>query len=111
MAFALDTSPPPIRALVASRAGRPRADGVRLYAATDLTERHAAFEVARCLPRHVLIGDDSGGQGVLVALAGPAYPSFSAIWAPWPRQSACRLRRRCRNGWRREARFCHSVFV
>ncbi len=43
MAFALDTSPPPIRALVASRAGRPRADGVRLYAATDLTERHAAF--------------------------------------------------------------------
>ncbi|WP_295921632.1 hypothetical protein [uncultured Xanthomonas sp.] len=49
---------------------------MRLYAATDLTERHAAFEVARCLPRHVLIGDDSGGQGVLVALAGPAYPSL-----------------------------------
>ncbi|WP_440985049.1 hypothetical protein ACQHIH_17485 [Xanthomonas sontii] len=49
---------------------------MRLYAATDLAERHATFEVARCLPHHVVIGDDSVGQGVLVALARPAYPVF-----------------------------------
>lgn len=76
MAFALDALPPPIRALVTPQAGQPRADGLLLYAATDLAERHATFEVARYLPGHVLIGDDSVGQGVPVALAGPAHPVF-----------------------------------
>ncbi|MBO9873710.1 MULTISPECIES: hypothetical protein [Xanthomonas] len=51
-------------------------DGLLLYAAADLAERNATFEIARYLPGHVLIGDDSGGQGVLVALVAPAYPVF-----------------------------------
>ncbi|NIJ73601.1 hypothetical protein [Xanthomonas sp. F4] len=41
--------PPPIRALVASQAGQPRTDGLLPYAAADLAERNATFEVARDL--------------------------------------------------------------
>ncbi|MET0550662.1 MAG: hypothetical protein ABW002_15480 [Xanthomonas sp.] len=38
-----------------------------------MAERNAIVEVARDLPGRVLIGDGSGGQGVLLALAHPVF--------------------------------------
>lgn len=41
-------------------------DGTSIYAADEITERNATFQVAEYAPGWVLIGDDSGGRGYLM---------------------------------------------
>lgn len=41
-----------------------------LYAADDLAERNETFEVQEYAPGYLAIGDDSGGQSILIALDG-----------------------------------------
>lgn len=51
-------------------------NGVLLYCRETLRERNATFEVADYAPGHLLIGDDSGGSGFVIACAGVAGPVF-----------------------------------
>jgi hypothetical protein len=44
-----------------------RTDTVTSYAAEELAERNQTFEVAEYLPGRVLIGDNGGGVGFLIA--------------------------------------------
>ena len=41
-------------------------DLVLLYSQDDLPERNATYEIYKYLPNHLLIGDDSGGRGILL---------------------------------------------
>ena len=65
---------PSILAFVEQQDGVPRADGLLLYGREDLAERNTTFEVANYVPGYLLVGDDSGGRGVLVSCAQPAHP-------------------------------------
>jgi hypothetical protein len=42
------------------------ASGVGLYSVMDLVERNDTFEVHEYCPGFLLIGDDSGGRGILI---------------------------------------------
>jgi hypothetical protein len=43
-------------------------NGCSIYPAEDVVERNRTFEIADYLPGYVLIGDDSGGTGILLSL-------------------------------------------
>ncbi len=45
-------------------------DRVLLYSTDDLPERNETFEVRQYAPGFLAIGDDSGGQAILIALDG-----------------------------------------
>ncbi|MDR2298906.1 MAG: hypothetical protein LBE30_11285 [Comamonas sp.] len=55
-----------VPAFLAWQTGEPRDDGLMIYAPEDLPERSRTYEVAQYLPGHLMIGDDSGGRGILV---------------------------------------------
>jgi hypothetical protein len=63
--------------VLAQQQGIPRDDGLLLYGLDDVEERNATFEVADYLPGYLLIGDDSGGRGILVALTSTAHPVYA----------------------------------
>jgi hypothetical protein len=65
-----------ILAFVERQTGVPRPDGLVLYSRDDLAERNDTFEVAQHLPEYLLIGDDSGGRGVLVSCVLPRHPVY-----------------------------------
>lgn len=41
--------------------------GIAIYSIDDLIERNTTFEVLEYLPGFLLIGDDSGGKGILLS--------------------------------------------
>ncbi|GAA1245919.1 hypothetical protein GCM10009665_40960 [Kitasatospora nipponensis] len=47
-------------------------DGVLVYGPLDILERNETYEVAEYQPQWVLIGDDSGGQGLFMRRASPS---------------------------------------
>ena len=55
-----------VPAFASWQTGEPRDDGLMIYAPEDLPERNRTYEVAQYLPGHLMIGDDSGGRGILV---------------------------------------------
>lgn len=69
-------TPSAILDFVKRQTGAPRPDGLVLYGRDDLTERNDTFEVAQYLPGYLLIGDDSGGSGVLVSCTHPEHPVY-----------------------------------
>ena len=69
-------TPPAVLTFVLKQTGDPRQDGLLLYGCNDIDERNDTFEVARYLPGYLLIGDDSGGRGVLVSCALPEHPVY-----------------------------------
>lgn len=69
-------NPSAILAFVAQQNSAPRADGLLLYGQEDFAERNNTFEVAEYVPGYLLIGDDSGGRGVLVSCKQPAHPVY-----------------------------------
>ena len=50
--------------------------GVLLYNRQTLPERNATFEVDEYAPGHMMIGDDSGGNGFLLTCTGTSGPVF-----------------------------------
>ncbi|KAB8162017.1 DUF4303 domain-containing protein [Streptomyces sp. 3MP-14] len=48
-------------------------DGTALYGPHSLAERNATYEVARYAPGWALVGDDGGGDGLLMRAPGPAF--------------------------------------
>lgn len=56
-----------------SCAGFVAPDGTAVYGPADLEERNETFEVARYAPGWVLVGDDSGGRGLLMRATGPGF--------------------------------------
>ncbi|MFF5451976.1 hypothetical protein ACFY40_12140 [Streptomyces sp. NPDC012950] len=70
--------PAPLVAPWDVRDGLLTASGVAVYAAGDIGERNAAYEVAEYAPGFLLVGDDSGGRGFLVRTDGPDSPVFSS---------------------------------
>lgn len=65
-----------ILAFVEQQTGAPRDDGLLLYGKNDLAERNQTFEIGMYLPDHLLIGDDSGGRGVLVHCNNANHPVY-----------------------------------
>lgn len=65
-----------ILAFVEQQTSAPRDDGLLLYGKDDLPERNQTFEVGMYLPNHLLIGDDSGGRGVLVHCSNANHPVY-----------------------------------
>ena len=51
-------------------------NGVLLYCHDTLPERNATFEVTDYAPGHLMIGDDGGGRGFLIACTGRPSPVF-----------------------------------
>ena len=51
-------------------------DGVTVYDAASLAERNDTFEVGTYATGYLLIGDDSGGRGFLLALDDPQSPVY-----------------------------------
>jgi hypothetical protein len=51
-------------------------DGVTVYEAASLAERNDTFEVGIYAPGYLLIGDDSGGRGFLLAADDPQSPVY-----------------------------------
>lgn len=62
-----------VPAFAAWQTGVPREDGLMIYAPEQVAERNQTYEVAQYLPDHLMVGDDSGGQGILVDSSG-------AVW-------------------------------
>ena len=62
-----------VPAFAAWQTGEPRDDGLVIYAPDQIAERNEIYEVAIYLPGHLMIGDDSGGRGVLLDSSG-------AVW-------------------------------
>lgn len=58
--------PQPYAAFLAQSNGL-LADHLYLYQAEDIAERNATYEVAEYAPGYVAIGDDGGGQAILLA--------------------------------------------
>jgi hypothetical protein len=50
--------------------------GVTVYEALSLAERNDTFEVGVYAPGYLLIGDDSGGRGFLLAVDVPESPVY-----------------------------------
>ena len=92
-----------VPAFAAWQTGEPRNDGLTIYAPDQIAERNEIYEVAIYLPGHLMIGDDSGGRGVLLDSSGAVW---IAIWAHWMRSAASRWLRIWRSGWSKAAR-CH----
>ena len=42
-------------------------NGLNIYSAEDIIERNTTYEVHEYCPEHFLIGDDSGGTGILLS--------------------------------------------
>jgi hypothetical protein len=51
-------------------------DGATVYEAAAIAERNDTFEVGRYAPGYLLIGDDSGGRGFLLAVDDPQSPVY-----------------------------------
>ena len=62
-----------VPAFLAWQTGEPRDDGLTIYAPDQIVERNQTYGVAQYLPGHLMIGDDSGGRGVLLDDSG-------AVW-------------------------------
>ncbi len=62
-----------VPAFAAWQTGEPRDDGLMIYAPEQIAERNQTYEVAQYLPNHLMVGDDSGGRGILV-------DSHGAVW-------------------------------
>ena len=62
-----------VPAFASWQTGEPRDDGLMIYAPDQIAERNQTYEVAQYLPGHLMIGDDSGGRGVLLDGSG-------AVW-------------------------------
>lgn len=52
--------------------------GISVYGSADLLERNDTYEIPEYCPGFLLIGDDSGGRGFLVALDSTETPVFSS---------------------------------
>ncbi|WP_051304967.1 hypothetical protein [Chitinilyticum litopenaei] len=68
--------PTAILSFVDQQTGAPRADGLLLYHLDDLIERNDTFEISQYLPGYLLIGDDSGGRGILASCEHPGHPVY-----------------------------------
>ncbi|MFJ3492095.1 hypothetical protein ACIPPJ_00610 [Streptomyces sp. NPDC086091] len=60
------------------RDGLLTASGIVVYAAGDVAERNATYEVGLYAPGFLLVGDDSGGRGFLVRGGDPDSAVFSS---------------------------------
>lgn len=54
--------------LLDSLPGDVRDDGLLLYSSLEIVERNQTFGVREYWPRHLLIGDDSGGRGFFLCV-------------------------------------------
>jgi hypothetical protein len=48
----------------------------------DMPARNADYEVATCMPGFFMIGDDGGGQGLLINEAGEVYEAGMGVMDP-----------------------------
>ncbi|MFT4265386.1 MAG: DUF4303 domain-containing protein [Nocardioides sp.] len=48
-------------------------DGITVYGPDDIEERNETYEVAEYAPGWSLVGDDSGGRGLLMRATGPGF--------------------------------------
>lgn len=64
---------PTIAALWRITPGVLSPDGVVIYGPKVIVERNETFEVAERAPGWVLVGDDSGGAGLLMRASGPGF--------------------------------------
>lgn len=69
MLFAVSSVPE----FLSRQTGEPRDDGLMIYAPEDIAERNQTYELAQYLPDHLMVGDDSGGRGILLDSRG-------AVW-------------------------------
>jgi hypothetical protein len=70
--------PRQIEALYAAADGFMTSSGITVYGAEDLVERNETFEIEEFSPGYLLIGDNSGGMGFLVARNGPDEAVYSS---------------------------------
>ncbi|MER7206476.1 hypothetical protein ABZ470_34335 [Streptosporangium sp. NPDC020072] len=70
--------PAPLVALWKVKDGLATDAGVTVYPAGCIGERNATYDVTRCAPGFVLIGDDSGGRGFLLRAGDPCSAVFSS---------------------------------
>lgn len=64
------TLPEYSRFLLAHAESEPTGDFILLYGQSDLPERNETFEIPKHLPDWVAIGDDGGGNAILMRLDG-----------------------------------------
>lgn len=69
-----------VPSLAALQTGVPRDDGLLIYAREHIAERNETYELAQYLPDHLMIGDDSGGRGVLVDSTGAVWICGMGAW-------------------------------
>ena len=84
--------PPEYRALLRLTNGLYSDGCLVLYAAEDLTTRNQDYEVPTYLPDYLMIGDDSGGQAILIDRSGALYEvGMGVMDADWLEPSAASL--------------------
>lgn len=64
---------PAVAELWRTTAGLLLPDGITVYGPEDIAERNETYEVAEYAPGWSLVGDDSGGRGLLMRQAGPGF--------------------------------------
>lgn len=63
-----------------------------LYTAGDLITRNHDYEVPTCLPDYLMIGDDSGGQAILIDRSGALFEvGMGVMDADWLEPAATSL--------------------
>ena len=84
--------PPEYRALLRLTNGLYSDGCLVLYAAEDLATRNQDYEVPTYLPDYLMIGDDSGGQAILIDRSGALYEvGMGVMDADWLEPSAASL--------------------
>lgn len=84
--------PPDYRALLRITNGLHSNGCLALYSAEDLATRNHDYEVPTCLPDYLMIGDDSGGQAILIDRSGVLYEvGMGVMDADWLEPSAASL--------------------
>lgn len=69
-----------VPAFQAWQTGKPRDDGLMIYAPEDIAERNQTYELAQYLPNHLMVADDSGGRGILVDGEGAVWICGMGAW-------------------------------
>ena len=84
--------PPEYRALLRLTNGLYSDGCLVLYAAEDLATRNQDYEVPTYLPDYLMIGDNSGGQAILIDRSGVLYEvGMGVMNADWLEPSAASL--------------------
>lgn len=84
--------PPEYRALLRLTNGLYSDGCLVLYATEDLATRNQDYEVPTYLPDYLMIGDDSGGQAILIDRSGALYEvGMGVMDADWLEPSAASL--------------------